>query len=130
VTVVRPAELRILPDLPEAAGVGTRVEGPELLPLAAGEQYRFTFAMDACIGCHSCEVACAEQNGLPAEVAWRRVGEFEGGDHPHARRFHLVFVPFHFDEACANRLTLNEFDPISREPNYKQCAVRIDPDRR
>jgi anaerobic selenocysteine-containing dehydrogenase len=37
-----------------------------------------------------------------------------------------VFIPFHYDEACANRLTLNEFDPISREPNYKQCAVRID----
>ncbi|MCU1345629.1 MAG: molybdopterin oxidoreductase, partial [Acidimicrobiia bacterium] len=37
-----------------------------------------------------------------------------------------VFVPFHFDEVCANRLTLNEFDPVSREPNYKQCAVRID----
>lgn len=37
-----------------------------------------------------------------------------------------VFVPFHFDEQCANRLTLNEFDPISREPNYKQCAVRIE----
>jgi anaerobic selenocysteine-containing dehydrogenase len=41
-----------------------------------------------------------------------------------------VFVPFHFDEACANRLTRNEFDPISREPNYKQCAVRIDPNPR
>ncbi|HZM30521.1 MAG TPA: molybdopterin dinucleotide binding domain-containing protein [Acidimicrobiales bacterium] len=25
-----------------------------------------------------------------------------------------VFVPFHFDEQCANRLTINEFDPISR----------------
>ena len=37
-----------------------------------------------------------------------------------------VFVPFHFDEQCANRLTINEFDPISREPNYKQCAVRLD----
>jgi predicted molibdopterin-dependent oxidoreductase YjgC len=37
-----------------------------------------------------------------------------------------VFVPFHFDEQCANRLTLNEFDPISREPNYKQCAVRLE----
>ena len=37
-----------------------------------------------------------------------------------------VFIPFHYDEACANRLTLDEFDPISREPNYKQCAVRID----
>jgi len=38
-----------------------------------------------------------------------------------------VFVPMHYDEACVNRLTLNEFDPISREPNYKQCAVRLDP---
>jgi anaerobic selenocysteine-containing dehydrogenase len=37
-----------------------------------------------------------------------------------------VFIPFHYDEACANRLTLDEFDPISREPNYKQCAVRIE----
>jgi anaerobic selenocysteine-containing dehydrogenase len=37
-----------------------------------------------------------------------------------------VFVPFHYDEACANRLTRSEFDPISREPNYKQCAVRIE----
>jgi anaerobic selenocysteine-containing dehydrogenase len=34
-------------------------------------------------------------------------------------------VPFHWDERCANRLTLDEFDPISREPNYKQCAVRV-----
>jgi anaerobic selenocysteine-containing dehydrogenase len=34
--------------------------------------------------------------------------------------------PFHYDEACANRLTMNEFDPISREPNYKQCAVAIE----
>jgi assimilatory nitrate reductase catalytic subunit len=37
-----------------------------------------------------------------------------------------VFIPFHYDEACANRLTKNEFDPISREPNYKQCAVRVE----
>jgi assimilatory nitrate reductase catalytic subunit len=38
-----------------------------------------------------------------------------------------VFIPFHYDEACANRLTKDEFDPISREPNYKQCAVRVEP---
>jgi anaerobic selenocysteine-containing dehydrogenase len=37
-----------------------------------------------------------------------------------------VFIPFHFDDMCANRLTLDEFDPISREPNYKQCAVAIE----
>ena len=40
-----------------------------------------------------------------------------------------VFIPFHWDERGANRLTDDEFDPISREPNYKQCAVRIDPCR-
>jgi assimilatory nitrate reductase catalytic subunit len=38
-----------------------------------------------------------------------------------------VFIPFHWEDRCANRLTLDEFDPISREPNYKQCAVRITP---
>ncbi len=37
-----------------------------------------------------------------------------------------IFIPFHYDEMCANRITLNEFDPVSREPNYKQCAVRVD----
>ena len=36
-----------------------------------------------------------------------------------------VFVPFHWEDRCANRLTDDEFDPISREPNYKQCAVRL-----
>ena len=36
-----------------------------------------------------------------------------------------VFVPFHYDERCVNRLTVDEFDPISREPNYKQSAVRL-----
>jgi len=37
-----------------------------------------------------------------------------------------VFIPFHWDEWSANRLTIDEFDPISREPNYKQAAVRIE----
>lgn len=37
-----------------------------------------------------------------------------------------VFIPFHWDERCANRLTSDEFDPISREPNYKQCSVRVE----
>ncbi|MBI2504802.1 MAG: molybdopterin-dependent oxidoreductase [Candidatus Latescibacteria bacterium] len=37
-----------------------------------------------------------------------------------------VFVPFHFAEQCINKLTLPAFDPKSREPNYKQCAVRLE----
>ena len=36
-----------------------------------------------------------------------------------------VFVPFHWEDRCANWLTVDEFDPISREPNYKQCAVEV-----
>ncbi len=37
-----------------------------------------------------------------------------------------VFMPFHYDELCVNRLTVDEFDPISREPNYKQSAVHVE----
>ena len=38
-----------------------------------------------------------------------------------------VFMPFHFAEQCTNLLTLPVFDPKSGQPNYKQCAVRIQP---
>ena len=37
-----------------------------------------------------------------------------------------VFVPFHYAEANANQITQSAFDPFSREPNYKQSAVRIE----
>ncbi|GGG91909.1 molybdopterin oxidoreductase family protein [Silvibacterium dinghuense] len=37
-----------------------------------------------------------------------------------------VFMPFHFAEQNSNLVTLGAFDPISREPNYKQCAVRVE----
>lgn len=36
-----------------------------------------------------------------------------------------VFMPFHFVETNANLVTQSAFDPISREPNYKQCAVSV-----
>lgn len=36
-----------------------------------------------------------------------------------------VFMPFHFAETNVNQVTQSAFDPISREPNYKQCAVRV-----
>jgi predicted molibdopterin-dependent oxidoreductase YjgC len=37
-----------------------------------------------------------------------------------------VFMPFHFAEKCTNKLTYPAFDPKSGEPNYKQCAVRLE----
>ncbi len=41
-----------------------------------------------------------------------------------------VFMPFHFFETNVNEVTQSAFDPISREPNYKQCAVRVELQRR
>jgi formate dehydrogenase iron-sulfur subunit len=61
---------------------------PERAP-EAGEQYRFHFDMTKCIGCKCCVVACNEQNGNPAEINWRRVGELEGGHYPHTQRYYL-----------------------------------------
>lgn len=96
------------PDRPAPAG-----HRPELLALDAGEQYRFGFDMTACIGCHSCEVACAEQNGLPAGTVWRRVGEVEGGDHPHTRRFHLSMSCNHcLDPACLNGCPTGAYEKL------------------
>ena len=58
-------------------------------PLGTGEQYRFHFDMTKCIGCKCCVVACNEQNGNPAAINWRRVGEVEGGHYPYTQRHHL-----------------------------------------
>ena len=35
-------------------------------------------------------------------------------------------MPFHFSEPNSNLVTFGAFDPISREPNFKQCAVRVE----
>jgi assimilatory nitrate reductase catalytic subunit len=40
-----------------------------------------------------------------------------------------VFMPFHFAETNVNEVTQSAFDPVSREPNYKQCAVQVEKSR-
>ena len=37
-----------------------------------------------------------------------------------------VFVPFFDEDHLINELTLDSFCPISREPDYKKCAVRVE----
>jgi assimilatory nitrate reductase catalytic subunit len=44
----------------------------------------------------------------------------------HRVPYNMVFIPFHFHE-CVNRLTLGLLDPYSRQPAFKQCAVKIEP---
>jgi formate dehydrogenase alpha subunit len=38
-----------------------------------------------------------------------------------------VFMPFHFAEAAANMLTHAALDPVAKIPEYKVCAVAIEP---
>ena len=77
--------LELMPPMPPEAKTSLIPER-QLLP---GEQYRFHFDMTKCIGCRSCEVACNEQNGNPADIRWRRIGEIEGGSWPLTSRFYL-----------------------------------------
>ncbi len=38
-----------------------------------------------------------------------------------------IFLPFHYAEAAANLLTLDELDPAAKIPDYKNTAVAISP---
>jgi DMSO reductase iron-sulfur subunit len=85
-------------------------------PLAPGEQYRFHFDMTKCIGCRSCEVACNEQNGNPADIKWRRIGELEGGTYPDTQRTYLSMGCNHcLDADCLKGCPVDAYkkDPVT-----------------
>lgn len=74
---------------PQYRSLSSNDKGIPQRALESGEQYRFHFDMTKCIGCKCCVVACNEQNGNPAEINWRRVGEVEGGWYPDTHRLYL-----------------------------------------
>ena len=37
-----------------------------------------------------------------------------------------VFVPFFDENMLINEITLDSFCPISKEPDYKKCAVKVE----
>jgi len=41
----------------------------------------------------------------------------------------VVFIPFHFVEAAANKLTIDAFDPTCKMPELKVCACRVEKKR-
>jgi formate dehydrogenase alpha subunit len=45
----------------------------------------------------------------------------------HRIRPGVVFIPFHYAEAAANALTNSALDPTAKIPEYKVCAVTVEP---
>jgi len=92
-------------------------------------QNRFVFYLEKCIGCHTCEVACAEQNALPADTVWRRVGEIEGGIFPDIKRYFFSLSCNHcIDPSCmkgcpASAYHINERGIVVHDdPNCIGCS--------
>ncbi len=100
--------------------IAVPITGPGLMRMpdrkpGPGEQYRFHFDMSQCIGCKCCVVACNEQNGNPASINWRRVGEVEGGFFPDTRRAYFSMGCNHCLEPTC--LTGCPVDAYSKDPD-------------
>lgn len=66
-------------------------------------------------------------DGDPVRVTSRR-GQIEIGAHLSPRVAPgTVFLAFHYREAPANRLTIAALDPVAKIPEFKVCAVRLEP---
>jgi formate dehydrogenase alpha subunit len=64
-------------------------------------------------------------DGEPLRIASRR-GEIEARARLSDRAVKgTVFIPFHYAQAAANKLTNAALDPVAGIPEYKVCAVRI-----
>jgi len=86
------------------------------------EQTRFHFRMDLCMGCHACEVACAEQNGLPADTLWRRVGEVQSGVFPDTKSLFISSGCNHcLDAACMKGCPVDAY-----QVNHRGIVVHLD----
>ena len=65
------------------------------------------------------------EDGATVEVASRR-GNIEAVVQISTTAVNgTIFIPFHFAEAAANKLTNAELDPVSGIPEFKVCAVKI-----
>jgi len=38
-----------------------------------------------------------------------------------------IFIPYHFAEVPVNQLTLDSLDRLSKSPEYKCCAIKVEP---
>lgn len=61
----------------------------------------FYFDESACVGCHTCQVACIEAHDVPRDVFFRRVSSLTTGVYPNASMFHVSLACNHCEmPAC------------------------------
>jgi assimilatory nitrate reductase catalytic subunit len=69
-------------------------------------------------------------DGDPVEVSTRRGTATADARLSTSIRADTVFMPFHYaGKARANTLTNSALDPVSKMPEFKVCAARVDPAR-
>ena len=96
----------------------------DLIPLsspAAGEQYAFAVDLDACTGTDAEKLAIGPNEKV--RVASRRGQVSATAFITNTVQVGHLFIPMHY--AAANELTFPAFDPYSRQPSYKACAVSV-----
>lgn len=64
--------------------------------------------------------------GARVRISSRR-GSLEARVHLRDIKEGVVWMPFHFAESASNLLTNDALDPICGTPEYKACAVRLEP---
>ena len=100
---------------PDAAQAATASACP-IARLAPASSTASTWTWAQCIGCKCCVVACNEQNGNPAPINWRRVGEIEGGWFPSTSRSYLSMGCNHcLEPTCLQGCPVDAYtkDPIT-----------------
>ena len=127
-----PAEWMPAKELPDAEYPFVLNTGRLLEHWHTGSMTRRSFALDAIspraqVFLHAKDAA---RLGV-AEGDFVKVSSRRGSIEIEARISHRetpgsCFIPFHFREAAANLLTIDEVDPFGKIPEFKFCAVRVE----
>jgi nitrate reductase NapA len=67
------------------------------------------------------------RTGDPVRVTSRRGAETFRAKLVDGARAGVVFVHMHDPDHMCNRLTVDAVDPISKQPEFKVCAVKVEP---
>ena len=91
-------------------------------------QYGFYFDQTACIGCHTCQIACKDKNRLDIGYLFRNVRTYEVGEFPNPAIYHVAESCNHCTNpacvaACPTKRTVKDPETgiVYHDPNM-MCA--------